>query len=103
MATKVVHIRQNVPGAVLIDRSTAWGNPHAITPTCSREEAIRRFRRDLQYSDEKRYVWMRENLHELKDKVLQCHCKPLSCHGDVLAEAADGSLVRGFFDVRRKK
>jgi hypothetical protein len=26
---------------------------------------------------------------ELKDKILGCWCKPLACHGDVLAEIAD--------------
>ena len=26
---------------------------------------------------------------ELKDKVLGCWCKPLACHGDVLADIAD--------------
>ena len=26
------------------------------------------------------------DLHELKDKVLGCWCKPLSCHGDILVE-----------------
>jgi hypothetical protein len=26
---------------------------------------------------------------ELKDKTLGCWCKPLPCHGDILAEIAD--------------
>jgi hypothetical protein len=24
------------------------------------------------------------DLPELKDKILGCYCKPLSCHGDIL-------------------
>lgn len=32
---------------------------------------------------------MRAHIHELKDKRLECVCKPKICHGDVLAEAAD--------------
>ena len=28
-------------------------------------------------------------IHELKDKNLGCWCKPLPCHGDVLAELSD--------------
>jgi hypothetical protein len=28
-------------------------------------------------------------LHELKDKTLDCLCKPEKCRGDILAELAD--------------
>ena len=27
-----------------------------------------------------------DQLHELKNKLLGCWCKPLPCHGDVLVE-----------------
>jgi hypothetical protein len=33
------------------------------------------------------------DLHELNGKVLRCYCKPLCCHGDILAELAN-SLSR---------
>jgi hypothetical protein len=32
-----------------------------------------------------------ERLPTLKGKVLGCWCKPLPCHGDVLAELADAT------------
>jgi hypothetical protein len=28
----------------------------------------------------------KRRVHELKDKTLGCFCKPLACHGDVIAE-----------------
>jgi hypothetical protein len=34
------------------------------------------------------------DLHELQGKQLGCHCAPMACHGDVLAELAD-ALVEG--------
>lgn len=36
-----------------------------------------------------RRQWILEHLHELRDQVLGCHCKPLACHGDILAKFAD--------------
>ena len=30
-----------------------------------------------------------DQIHELKDKILGCWCKPLPCHGDILAELAN--------------
>jgi hypothetical protein len=32
-----------------------------------------------------------DQIHELKGKILGCWCKPLPCHGDVLAELANSS------------
>lgn len=72
---------------VLIDRRTIWGNPHRITPDCSREQAIAHYRADL---------WRRirageialEELAALHGHRLACWCDPLPCHGHVLARAA---------------
>ena len=30
-----------------------------------------------------------DQIHELENKILGCWCKPLPCHGDVLAELAN--------------
>jgi Domain of unknown function (DUF4326) len=30
-----------------------------------------------------------KQIHGLKDKTQGCWCKPLPCHGDILAELAD--------------
>lgn len=78
---------------VLIDRTTKWGNPYSHKPIAG---TIRVATRDIAI---KKYVeWIREQpeliaaLHELRGKALGCHCKPLGCHGDVLALMADGFL-----------
>ena len=79
---------QVVDNTVLIDRRTKWGNPFRIGPSCSREQAIARYREDL---------WRRirageialEELAELDGCWLACWCEPLPCHGDVLARAAE--------------
>lgn len=33
----------------------------------------------------------------LKDKTLGCFCKPMACHGDVIAAYLDGPLRRDFY------
>ena len=78
---------QVVNNTVLIDRRTKWGNPFRIGPSCSREQAIARYRADL---------WRRirageialEELAALDGCWLACWCEPLPCHGQVLARAA---------------
>jgi hypothetical protein len=65
-----------------IGRGSIWGNPFPLR-NYSKEERNRVC--DL-YE-----VWfwttdLPNHLHELKDKVLGCHCKPLRCHGDFLAK-----------------
>ncbi len=78
---------QVVNGTVLIDRRTKWGNPFRISPACSREQAVARYRADL---------WRRirageielEALAALHGRRLACWCAPLPCHGHVLARAA---------------
>ena len=89
MPTSVVHIRQSydvyigrsMPQRGLI--STGWGNPFHIGPD-SREEVIEKFRRWILGQPQ-----LLARLPELKGKRLGCWCKPLACHGDVLAELAD--------------
>src|SRR5687768_14673015 len=60
----------------------------------SREESIRCFKAWLRGEDyhnilPERREWILGMLHELKDKRLGCHCKPLSCHGDIYVELLD--------------
>jgi hypothetical protein len=82
MATTVV--RRSEPHDVFIGRPSKWGNPFRISPTMSRPMAILAFevyfrsRKDLQ-----------AQIGELRGKRLGCFCKPLDCHGDVLAYFAD--------------
>lgn len=67
-----------------------WGNPYVIGRDGTREEVIVLFKHSLLSSTGLKWRWMRNNIHKLKDKRLGCCCKPHACHGDVLAELADG-------------
>jgi hypothetical protein len=72
---------------VYIGRGSKWGNRFVIGRDGSREEVIRKYREWILKNDH-----LLSRLGQLKDKVLGCYCKPLACHGDVLAELADGRL-----------
>lgn len=80
MKTVVVNLRHE-PFDVLIDRRTKFGNPFRITDTCSREQAIEKFRNWAPTQ-----AWLMEAIEELRGKRLACWCKPLPCHGDVYVE-----------------
>ncbi len=79
-----------------IGRTSRWGNPwthkqgrtRAKYVVATRLEAITAYRRWI-LSDDEEAQYLRSHLDSLKGKVLVCWCKPLACHGDVLAELAD--------------
>lgn len=74
--------------AVLVDRSTPWGNPFIMqvdNPTernrvCDEfeEYAIERFSKDPDW------------LKPLIGKNLKCHCFPKRCHAETLLRLANG-------------
>lgn len=87
MATKIVHCKKE-PYDIYIGRPSKWGNPFshldktiAKYKVATREESIDAYREWILNQQ----ALMRD-LHELKDKVLGCWCKPYSCHGDILVE-----------------
>jgi hypothetical protein len=80
--TTVVKIDQ--PYDVYIGRPSKWGNPFRIGPDGNREEVIRRYRDWIG-----KQQGLLKSLPELKGKRLGCFCKPLACHGDVLAGLVD--------------
>jgi len=89
--SKVVHFKKH-PYDVYIGRPSKWGNPFshkdgtlAEFKMATREEAIAAYRK---WITEGEGMHLLDDLHELKGKVLGCWCKPLACHGDVLAELA---------------
>jgi hypothetical protein len=95
--TKVVHCKKE-PYDVYIGRPSKWGNPysHKEGPLAefkvkSRKEAIDKYESYLLSNQD-----LMNSLHELKGKTLGCWCKPLSCHGDILAKYAD-SINRELF------
>jgi hypothetical protein len=91
--TRVVHCRKE-KSDVYIGRPSKWGNPFTHLPyaqkpgmklVASRAEAIAQYREWIKTQPQ-----LLSSLHELRGKVLGCWCKPLACHGDVLAELCDG-------------
>jgi hypothetical protein len=91
MKTTVVNIRDGFPtGGVYIGRAGRgfdgyFGNPVPIQRSKDRDEVIVLFRqafeRRMMFDAEYRY-----RIEELKGRTLVCFCKPLACHGDVIAE-----------------
>lgn len=71
---------------IYIGRSGPWGNPFPIVPGTdqTRERVIERYEEYFKeniLSDSKK----RDALLGLRGLRLGCHCKPLACHGDVIA------------------
>jgi hypothetical protein len=75
---------------VRVDRSTDWGNPFKLDEDGDRETVIANYRDH--YLPCKKGLLKR--LGELQGKALGCHCAPLPCHADVLAERAN-ALTKG--------
>ena len=84
--TTVVNIRTDEYD-VQIDRTTRWGNPFPIGKH-SRREVIELYKQWISKEIQEGRI-TREDLNTLRGQRLGCWCKPLSCHGDVLAKLAD--------------
>lgn len=67
---------------VYIGRGSHYGNPFYINQHGTREQVIELYRNYFYGSPELMNLARRY----LKGKTLVCHCKPLACHGDVIAE-----------------
>ena len=81
--TTVVHCRKERYD-VYIGRESKWGNPFPIPPW-TREESLAKYEEWIQDQ-----LWLLKDIHELKNKVLGCWCKPkFACHGDILAELSN--------------
>ena len=99
--TRVVHCK-SAQYETYIGRPSRWGNPYthrksgtkAEVVVRSRDEAIARYK-DHIIEQIRKDPSMREAFdREIVGKTLGCWCKPLSCHGDVLAELAE-AVSRG--------
>ena len=67
-----------------IGRPTYWSNPFKVGRDGTREQVIDKFAEYLA-ADRERLL----KIHELSGQRLACHCKPLPCHGDILADIAN--------------
>ena len=96
MRTKVVNCQKDTYD-IYIGRPSKFGNPYshkdgtkAKFKSKSRKESIELFREWITNGDGK---YLLNDLHEIRGKVIGCWCKPKPCHGDVLAELADQSII----------
>ncbi len=85
--TEVVNKERESDFDAYIGRGTPWGNPFHVGKQegqFERDEAIERYREHFERNilgDE----GMRRGLFGLRGMRIACHCKPLACHGDVIA------------------
>ena len=81
----VVKIRDNVPGAVRVDRQSRWGNPFVLGADGTRDLVCDRFREYAEWRLTVQPGW----LDDLAGKDLACHCAPQRCHAEALIELAN--------------
>jgi len=90
--TRVINTKANnefqsvksTPAYEYIGRGSYWGNPYSMFDSGdSREEVIRKYKYDFDY--EKFPNKEKSEIYKLAGKRLGCFCKPLACHGDILA------------------
>lgn len=93
MTTTVINIKSGQPYDIYVGRANAtyglpaskWGNPFKLEKEQDRAIVLARYR-----------IWLLSQpellaaLPELRGLRLACWCSPKLCHGDVLAELADG-------------
>ncbi len=97
MTTTVGTVHDGKPGVYIgrphKDEPWCWGNPFPVGAHYSRAESVAMFEQYFLNSLNPKAVWMREHIIDLKGQHLKCFCKPLACHGDVLAKYADIGLA----------
>lgn len=97
MSGRVVNLNRDELGhAVYVGRAnprrglaeSAFGNPYRVDVDGTRAEVIEKYRSWLLGRHD-----LLRRLHELRGRRLACWCKPLPCHGDVLADLVDADEV----------
>lgn len=81
--TRAVHCRREAYD-VFVGRPSEWANPFFIGRDGTREEVVEKFRKWII-----RQPSLLRGVASLRGQALGCDCKPLPCHGDVLAALAD--------------
>lgn len=73
---------------VYVGRGSIFGNPYVIGRDGTREQVIERYREWFKFL--LRDPIFAAAVLDLRDKKLGCFCKPLACHGEVIAEYLNG-------------
>lgn len=74
--------------AVRVDRSSRYGNPFVLNEDGDRDAVCDCY--EKHYLPHKPSI--KSRIHELKGRVLICHCFPQRCHADVLAKIANAAI-----------
>ncbi len=88
---KVINIKSGEPYDIYVGRGTIYGNPYSHIPGYgkwpveTREDAIRLYEEWVISQPE----LIEKIKKDLKNKILACHCVPLSCHAEVLVKIAN--------------
>lgn len=91
MKTTVVNLKNNEYD-VYIGLGSKWGNKFARSNMMAKE-------RRLACESYEDWFWSTDlpsHIHELRSKVLGCHCKPKRCHGDFLARVSNSRVPVNF-------
>lgn len=94
--TTVVHKNKDMFDEY-IGRGSLFGNPFTSMPLGKTRASIQAVNRPDSIRKYKKYFLekirtepsFRESVMRLKGKILGCYCKPLDCHGDIIAEFLD--------------
>ena len=81
--TRVVH-KKKAKFDVYIGRPSIFGNPYSVMKY-GRQGCIHQYRLYF-YNKIKKDPEFKKKVLDLKGKTLGCWCKPLACHGDIIAE-----------------
>ncbi len=91
MKTTLVNKKGKVKGTFYIGRGSRFGNPFshlegtkATYVVESREAAIVAYEDWVRNGQDEQAKFIRDSLWLIRGEVLECFCKPLACHGDVL-------------------
>lgn len=87
MKTTVVNLRKSEYD-IYIGRGSVFGNPYTVEEY-GRLCCIEKYKQYL-INNPQLITLIKK---ELKGKILGCFCKPLACHGDILAQIADESEI----------
>lgn len=85
ITTKVANRDRGDEYDVYIGRRGPWGNPFHIGQDGDRDEVVNKYRKYF-YESVLTDPSRKDALLALRGKRLGCHCKPLACHGDIIAE-----------------
>ena len=88
MQTKIINIKSDEKYDVYIGRPSLFGNPFEIGKDGNRETVIKLYRFYF-YNRLEHDTYFKSEVLKLKGKILACYCKPLACHGDIIAEYLD--------------